>query len=165
MIHYIFSSESLPVVNSLQIVNSLRVLFLVCRGPLGFWSSPSSRERTQWVPLGLLFVCQSELTEFFFAELTKFDPKLSEAQWVLFSETVLSKQYSARIWLDDLWPYDGNEWKKYRVVPRAQPLRPFVYAYFKRSGNKGDKFLPRHLSPKPVSAPAPHKNPTVIQLM
>ena len=35
VIHYIFSSESLRVVNSLQIVNSLRVLFLVCRGPLG----------------------------------------------------------------------------------------------------------------------------------
>ena len=34
-----------------------------------------------------------ELTEFF-AELTEFVP--SEAQWVLFSETVLSKQYSAR---------------------------------------------------------------------
>ena len=31
VIHYIFSSESLSVVNSLQIVNSLRVLFLVCR--------------------------------------------------------------------------------------------------------------------------------------
>ena len=30
------------------------------------------------------------------AELTEFVPKLSEAQWVLFSETVLSKQYSAR---------------------------------------------------------------------
>ena len=35
VIHYIFSSESVRVVNSLQIVNSLRVLFLVCRGPLG----------------------------------------------------------------------------------------------------------------------------------
>ena len=34
VIHYIFSSKSLPVVNSLQIVNSLRVLFLVCWGPL-----------------------------------------------------------------------------------------------------------------------------------
>ena len=31
-----------------------------------------------------------------FAELTEFAPKLSEAQWVLFSETVLSKQHSAR---------------------------------------------------------------------
>ena len=30
------------------------------------------------------------------AELTEFAPKLSEAQRVLFSETVLSKQYSAR---------------------------------------------------------------------
>ena len=29
------------------------------------WPSPSSREITQWVPLSLLFVCQSELTEFF----------------------------------------------------------------------------------------------------
>ena len=57
--------------------------------------TPSSGERTQWVPLSLLFVCQSELTEFF-AELTEFTVELSEAQWVLFLETVLSKQYSAR---------------------------------------------------------------------
>ena len=33
--HYIFSSESLRVVNSLQIVNSPCVLSLVCRCPLG----------------------------------------------------------------------------------------------------------------------------------
>ena len=32
----ILSSESLRVANSLQIVNSLRVLFLVCRAPFGF---------------------------------------------------------------------------------------------------------------------------------
>ena len=61
-----------------------------------FQGSLSSRERTQWVPLSQLFVCQNELTEFF-AELTEFAPELSEAQWALFSETVLSKQYSARI--------------------------------------------------------------------
>ena len=60
-----------------------------------FWPSPRSGERTQWVPLSLLFVCQSELNEFF-AELTEFTVKLSEAQWVLVSKTVLSKQYSAR---------------------------------------------------------------------
>ena len=40
--------------------------------------------------------CQNELTELF-AELTEFAPKLSEAQWVFFSETVLSKQYSAPV--------------------------------------------------------------------
>ena len=34
VIHYIFSSESLRVVDSLQIVISLRVLYL-CRGRLG----------------------------------------------------------------------------------------------------------------------------------
>ena len=61
-----------------------------------FWGSLSSGERTQWVHLGLLFVCQSELTEFL-AELTEFAAELSEAQWVLFSETVLSKQYSATV--------------------------------------------------------------------
>ena len=60
-----------------------------------FGGSLSSGERTQWVPFSLLFVCKRELTEFF-AELTEFAPKLSEAQWVFFSETVLSKQYSAR---------------------------------------------------------------------
>ena len=36
VIHYIFSSESLRVLNSLQIVNSPRILFLVCRGPLSW---------------------------------------------------------------------------------------------------------------------------------
>ena len=40
-------------------------------------------------------MCESELTEFF-AELTEFAPK---TQWVLSSETVLSKQYSARFLL------------------------------------------------------------------
>ena len=60
-----------------------------------FRGSLSSGERTQWAPFSLLFVCKRKLTEFF-AELTEFAPKLSEAQWVLFSETVLSKQYSAR---------------------------------------------------------------------
>ena len=34
-------------------------------------------------------------------------------------------------------PRDGNEWKKYRVVPRAHPLRTLLYAYFNRSGSKG----------------------------
>ena len=34
-------------------------------------------------------------------------------------------------------PYNGNEWKKYRVVPRAYPLRPLIYAYFNRSGSNG----------------------------
>ena len=53
------------------------------------------------------FVCKRELTEFF-AELTEFAPKLSEAQWVFFSKTVLSKQYSARFLnpshrVDGLW--------------------------------------------------------------
>ena len=42
-----------------------------------FLGSLSSGERTQWVPLSLLFVCRRELTELF-AELTEFDPKLSE---------------------------------------------------------------------------------------
>ena len=68
-----------------------------------FLPSPSSGERTQWVPLSLLLVFQSELTEFS-AEITEFAPKLSEAQWVLFSETVLSKDYSARfltVWISE----------------------------------------------------------------
>ena len=43
----------------------------------------------------LSFVCKRELTEFA-AGPTEFDTELSEAQWVLLSETVLSKQYSAR---------------------------------------------------------------------
>ena len=52
-------------------------------------------ENSRWVSLSLFFVCQSELTEFF-PELTEFAAKVSEAQWVLSSETALSKQYSAR---------------------------------------------------------------------
>ena len=34
-------------------------------------------------------------------------------------------------------PHDGNEWRKYRIVPPAHPSRPLVYAYFNRSGSKG----------------------------
>ena len=34
-----------------------------------FWASLSSGERAQWVPLSLLFVCESELTELCFATL------------------------------------------------------------------------------------------------
>ena len=33
-------------------------------------------------------------------------------------------------------PHDGNEWKKYRVVPRAHPSRTLLYVYFSRSGSK-----------------------------
>ena len=54
--------------------------------------SLSSGERAQRVPLGLLFVCQSELTEFD-AELTDFAAELSE---FFLPKPVLSKQYSAR---------------------------------------------------------------------
>ena len=35
--------------------------------------------------------------------------------------------------------HDGNEWRKYRVVPRAhasRPLKLIVYAFFVRSGSK-----------------------------
>ena len=80
-----------------------------------FSGSLSSGQRTQWVPLGLLFVCKHELTEFA-AELTEFAAQLSEAQWVLFSETVLSKQYSARfLYLQSLvsgvWEWVGQSWE------------------------------------------------------
>ena len=47
--------------------------------------------------LSVYYLCdKANSTEFLQSELTEFTPKLSEAQWVLFSETVLSKQYSAR---------------------------------------------------------------------
>ena len=39
-------------------------------------------------------------------------------------------------------PNDGNEWRKYRVGPRAHPLRPLAYACSNRSGNKGVFRLP-----------------------
>ena len=38
--------------------------------------------------------------------------------------------------------YDGNEWRKYRVIPRAHPLRPCVFAYFHWSGSRGAFKLP-----------------------
>ena len=53
-----------------------------------FWPSPSSGEIDQWVPLSLEFVWQNEVTELF-AELTKFAAELSEAQWLLFSDSAL----------------------------------------------------------------------------
>ena len=87
-----------------------------------FWPSPSSGERTQWVPLRLLFMWQSALTQFF-AKLTEFAPKLSEGsiiEWVLFSETVLSKQYSAP------FPISGNIPKEtYKVKNREWPCKIF----------------------------------------
>ena len=33
-------------------------------------------------------------------------------------------------------PRDGNEWKKYRAVPRVHPSRALLYACFNRSGSK-----------------------------
>ena len=39
-------------------------------------------------------------------------------------------------------PYDGNEWRKYRIVPRVHPLRPCVFACFHRSGSSGAFRLP-----------------------
>ena len=51
----------------------------------GFWSSQSSGERAQRVPISLLFVCQSQLTNFF-AELSEFAAELSNVS--------LPKQYS-----------------------------------------------------------------------
>ena len=55
-----------------------------------FWGSLSSGERTQWVPLSLLFVCPKR-THRVFRRTHRVCPQI---QWVLFSETVLSKQYS-----------------------------------------------------------------------
>ena len=37
--------------------------------------------------------------------------------------------------------YDGNEWRKYRVVPRTHPLRSCISACFNRSGSKRAKGL------------------------
>ena len=46
--------------------------------------------------LSAYYLCAKANSPSFFAELTEFAPKLSEAHWVLSSKTVLSKQYSAR---------------------------------------------------------------------
>ena len=53
---------------------------------------PAGGERPQRVPLGLVFVCQSELTEF----CQNSPSLLQNSESSLFSETALSKQYSAR---------------------------------------------------------------------
>ena len=51
-----------------------------------FCPSPSSGDRAQGVPLSILFVCHTELTEFF-AELTEFAAELSECS--LFQSSTL----------------------------------------------------------------------------
>ena len=95
-----------------------------------------SGERTQWAPLSLLFVGQSELTEFF-AELTELAVKLSEAQWVLFSETVLSKQYSACVFpVEPQSPNGKNinlhkKWGSRRFQKECQKVRrTALFAHF-----------------------------------
>ena len=62
---------------------------------VSFLPSPSSGERAQWVPLSLLFVCKSELTEFCSQNSPRLPRNSVRAQWILFSETVRSKQKSA----------------------------------------------------------------------
>ena len=84
-----------------------RVLFQTSSSVSSFWPSPPSGERTQWVPLSLLFVCQSELTEFF-AELTEFAAELSE-----FSPL---KRYSR----NSIPPVPGN-WSISNLSPCCSP--------------------------------------------
>ena len=55
--------------------------------------SPSSGEGAQWVPLSLLFVCQSELTEFFFFFFSQNSPTFTQ-DTVRLSEFSSPKQYS-----------------------------------------------------------------------
>ena len=65
------------------------------------------------------------------------------------SDATIDSQTSFGGWYD--WttgvPHDGNEWKKYRVVPRAHPSRTLPYAYFNRSGSKGAFSFPGATSP------------------
>ena len=56
--------------------------------------------------LSAYYLCDKANSPSFFAELTEFAPKVSEAQWVLFSETVLSKQYYVGPFLRS---FPGNE--------------------------------------------------------
>ena len=39
-------------------------------------------------------------------------------------------------------PYNGNEWRKCRVVPHTHPWRPLFYACYHGSGSKGAFRLP-----------------------
>ena len=68
-----------------------------------FRGSLSSGERTQWVPLSLLFVCQSELTEFF-AELTEFAAELSEFSSPSALETVF-RPIPKGSWHDSIYTF------------------------------------------------------------
>ena len=80
-----------------------------------------------WVPgselsefLSAYNLCAKTNSPSFFAELTEFAPELSEAQWVLFSETVLSKQYSARFLI---WRVGGVRVRTQRKTVNLQAAR------------------------------------------
>ena len=57
-------------------------------------------------------------------------------------------QWSGSVFVGDWYdwttggPNDGNEWRKYRVVPRVYPLHPLGFACFSRVGSKGAFRLP-----------------------
>ena len=74
-----------------------------------FPGSLSSGERAQWVPFSLLFVCQSELTEFL-AELTEFGAELSEF--------ALPKQYH---------PHRNNHKRKLIKMPGFRIFSLLIY--------------------------------------
>ena len=54
-------------------------------------------------------------------------------------QTAKNRRFSQKIHIGDWYdwttggPQEGNEWRKYHVVPRAHPSRPPVYAYFTES--------------------------------
>ena len=96
---------------------------------------------------------KSELPEFF-AELTEFAPELSEAQWVLFSETVLLKQYPARF----LWKSGGFQvtMPLSRTPPFSKclingPSWPWAQRDGRRGGSNGG--MSRYGLVRPFSCP------------
>ena len=72
-------------------------------GEYGFKHRTQEFFGAHWVPgselsefLSAYYLCAKANSPSFSQNSLSYTPKLSEAQWLLFSETVLSKQYSAR---------------------------------------------------------------------
>ena len=59
-------------------------------------------------------------------------------QMALCTQTSFRAQYD---WTTGV-PDDGNDWRKFRVVPRSYPLRPLIFYYFSRGGNRRAFRLP-----------------------
>ena len=103
-----------------------------------FWPSPSSWERTQWVPLSVLFVCKAHSPSF--RTTHRVCPR---TQWgsvsSLLRNSILSKQYSACFPLTQKYPQYCWEFHEQLWEASPEPLlkkrRPQPYWGGGDSGN------------------------------